>query len=114
MKKMMGMLPGMGQLTEMMNGDDAEGDMKRMLGIIDSMTPHERRNPKMIDPSRRHRIARGAGVQPHEVNELVKQFDMMAPMMKAMAGKGMGQRMQAMQELQKSGMFNPGAQYAAK
>ena len=48
-------------------------------------------------------------MQVQEVNALLKQFDMMAPIMKAMAGKGMGQRMQAIQELQKSGMFNPGA-----
>jgi signal recognition particle subunit SRP54 len=109
MMKMMSLLPGMGQFTEMMNGEEAEGEMKRMLGIIDSMTPQERRNPKVIDPSRRNRIARGAGAQVQDVNALLKQFDMMAPVMKAMAGKGMGQRMQAIQELQRSGMFNPGA-----
>jgi signal recognition particle subunit SRP54 len=109
MMKMMSMLPGMGQLTEMMNGEETEGEMKRMLGIIDSMTLDERRNPKLIDPSRRNRIARGSGVQVGDVNALIKQFDMMAPVMKAMAGKGMGQRMQAIQELQRSGMFNPGA-----
>jgi signal recognition particle subunit SRP54 len=108
MMKMMSMLPGMGQMTEAMNGEEAEGEMKRMLGIIDSMTPRERRNPKIIEPGRRNRIARGAGVQVQDVNALLKQFDMMAPIMKAMAGKGMGQRMQAIQELQKSGMFNPG------
>src|SRR6478735_6408855 len=108
MMKMMSMLPGMGQLTDMMNGDEAEGEMKRMLGIIDSMTPRERRNPKIIEPGRRNRIARGAGVQVQEVNQLLKQFDMMAPIMKAMAGKGMGQKMQAIQQLQQSGMFNPG------
>lgn len=110
MMKMMSMLPGMGQLTEAMNGEETEGEMKRMLGIIDSMTLKERRNPKVIDPSRRNRIAAGAGVQVQDVNALLKQFDMMAPVMKAMAGKGMGQRMQALQELQKSGMFNPGGQ----
>ncbi len=109
MMKMMSMLPGMGQLTEAMNGEETEGEMKRMLGIIDSMTPRERRNPKIIDPSRRNRIAAGAGAQVQDVNALLKQFDMMAPVMKAMAGKGMGQRMQALQELQNSGMFNPGA-----
>src|SRR6185369_16696362 len=74
-----------------------------------SMTPRERRNPKIIEPGRRNRIARGAGVQVQDVNALLKQFDMMAPIMKTMAGKGMGQKMQALQELQKSGMFNPGA-----
>jgi signal recognition particle subunit SRP54 len=112
MQKMLSLLPGMGQMSEMLNGGDAEGEMQRMLGIIDSMTPQERRSPKVIDPSRRNRIARGAGVQVQEVNALLKQFDMMAPIMKAMAGKGMGQRMQAIQELQKSGMFNPGAKVA--
>lgn len=112
MQKMLSLLPGMGQMSEMLNGEDTEGEMKRMLGIIDSMTPQERRNPKVIDPSRRNRIARGSGVQVQEVNALIKQFDMMAPVMKAMAGKGMGQRMQAIQDLQKSGMFNPGAQMA--
>jgi signal recognition particle subunit SRP54 len=49
-------------------------------------------------------------VQVQEVNSVIKQFDMMAPMMKMMAGKGMGGRMQALQELQRSGMLNPGAQ----
>jgi signal recognition particle subunit SRP54 len=109
MMKLLGMMPGMGQLTEMLGGADAEGEMKRLLGIIDSMTPQERRNPKIIDPSRRNRIARGAGVQAQDVNQLLKQFDAMAPVMRAMAGKGMGQRLQAVQELQRSGLFNPGA-----
>jgi len=109
MMKMLSLLPGMGEMADMMNGSDAEGEMKRMLGIIDSMTPTERRSPKVIDPSRRNRIAKGAGVQVQEVNALIKQFDMMAPIMKTMAGKGMGQKMQALQELQRSGMFNPGA-----
>ena len=75
---------------------DAEEDMRRLVGIIDSMTPDERRNPsKMIDQSRRRRIAAGAGVEPHEVNELVKQFDGMADMMKQMSGMGIRDRMQA-------------------
>ena len=63
----------------------------------------------MIDPSRRRRIAAGAGVEPHEVNDLVKQFDGMAAMMKNMAGKGMRDRMRMMQELQQGGLMNPGA-----
>jgi signal recognition particle subunit SRP54 len=112
MTKMLSMLPGMGgmgDMAQMLNGGDAEGEMGRMLGIIDSMTPQERRSPKVIDPSRRNRIARGAGVQVQEVNQLLKQFDIMAPIMKTMAGKGIGQRMQAIQQLQNSGMFNPGA-----
>ena len=60
--------------------------MRRLGGIIDSMTPDERRNPsKVIDQSRRRRIAAGAGVEPHEVNELVKQFDAMSDMMTKMS-----------------------------
>ena len=55
------------------------------------------------------RIARGAGVQVAEVNGLLKQYETVAPMMKSMAGKSMMGRMQALQEIQKSGMFNPGA-----
>ena len=109
MTKMMGLLPGMGEIQKMMSGVDAEGDAKRVVGIIDSMTAQERRNPKIIDPSRRNRIARGAGVQVAEVNGLLKQYETMAPVMKAMAGKSMMGRMQALQDIQKSGMFNPGA-----
>ncbi|MCI0362050.1 MAG: signal recognition particle protein [Planctomycetaceae bacterium] len=109
MTKMLGLLPGMGEIQKMMSGVDAEGDAKRVVGIIDSMTAQERRNPKIIDPSRRNRIARGAGVQVAEVNGLLKQYETMAPIMRAMAGKSMMGRMQAIQDIQKSGMFNPGA-----
>ena len=108
--KIMGMLPGMGGMQEMMEQVDAEGDMKRLGGIVDSMTPAERRNPsKLVDQSRRRRIATGAGVEPHEVNELVKQFDGMASVMKEMAGLGMRDRFKKMQELQR-GLSNPNAQ----
>ena len=92
----------------MMGDVDAEKDMKRLVGIIDSMTPDERRNPtKIIDQSRRRRIAAGAGVEPHEVNELVKQFDGMAQMMTSLAGKGMGERMKMVRELQAGMMQTP-------
>jgi signal recognition particle subunit SRP54 len=110
LNKIMGLIPGMGNLTEMMGQVDAEGDMKRIGGIIDAMTAAERRNPsKIVDQSRRRRIAAGAGVEPHEVNELVKQFDGMASMMKEMAGMGVRDRFKKMQELQK-GLANPAAQ----
>jgi len=109
LQKVMGLIPGMGNLTEMMGDDvDPEQDMKRLFGIIDSMTPAERRNPsKTIDQSRRRRIAAGAGVEPHEVNELVKQFDAMAQMMTSMAGKGMRERMKMVREIQGGLMTNP-------
>jgi signal recognition particle subunit SRP54 len=110
LNKIMSLLPGMGNMQQMMEAVDAEGGMKRLGGIVDAMTPAERRNPsKIIDQSRRRRIAAGAGVQPHEVNELVKQFDGMAAMMKEMAGLGMRDRFKKMQELQK-GLSNPMAQ----
>ena len=112
MTRMLGMLPGMGEMTKMMSGMDAEGDARKLVGIIDSMTRLERRSPKIIDPSRRNRIAKGAGVQVQEVNQLIKQYDMMAPIMKSMAGKGMGGRMQALKELQQSGIMDPGARMA--
>ena len=81
----------------------------RMQAIIDSMTPDERRNPsRIVDQSRRRRIATGAGVELHEVSDLVKQFDGMASMMKGMAGLGMRERMQQVQQLQ-SQLTNPNA-----
>jgi signal recognition particle subunit SRP54 len=111
MLQLMGMTPDM---KEMLENEDAEGGMKRMVGMIDSMTPAERRNPKLIDPSRRNRIAKGAGVQPHEVSGLVKQYDMMSPMFKHMAGMGVGDRMKLAKQMQTSGMLNPGAQFRMK
>src|SRR5437660_12929730 len=92
----------MGQLKKMMNGVNMDKDLRRVQGMIHSMTPDERRNPsRVIDQSRRRRIAAGAGVEPHEVNDLVKQFDVMADMMKRFAGKGPRGQMEAMQEIQR-------------
>jgi signal recognition particle subunit SRP54 len=108
LQKVMGLIPGMGALNEMMGDIDPEEDLKRLFGIIDSMTPEERRNPsKVIDQSRRRRIAAGAGVEPHEVGDLVKQFDAMAQMMTSLAGKGMRERMKMVRELQTGLMQNP-------
>ncbi|MGD9646751.1 MAG: signal recognition particle protein [Pirellulales bacterium] len=110
--KIMNMIPGMGGLTKQLDeeGVDHEQDMKRIFGIIDSMTQQERRHPsRLIDQSRRRRIAAGAGVEPHEVNELVKSFDAMSGMMKDMAGMGMRDRMRKINELQQGGFLDPGA-----
>ena len=112
LNSIMGLIPGMSGMKDMLKNVDAEGDMKRMGGIIDSMTLDERRNPRLIDQSRRRRIAEGAGVEPHVVNELVKQFDGMAGIMKGMAGMGLGDRLKTMQQLQKGGMLDPGARLA--
>jgi signal recognition particle subunit SRP54 len=106
------MIPGMGGMQEMLGGADLETDMNRLFGIIDSMTPEERRNPsRTVDQPRRRRIARGAGVEAHEVSDLVKQFDGMASMMKGMAGLGMRERMQQVQRLQGQ-LQNPAARLA--
>ena len=98
--KVLGMIPGMGQLKELVGDADLDKDMGRLFGIIDSMTPQERRNPgKVIDQQRRRRIATGAGVQLQEVSDLVKQFDGMSAMMKGMAGMGMRERVQQIRAL---------------
>ncbi len=115
LQKVMKMIPGMGGLMDgMPDGEDPEQEMKRLFGMIDSMTPAEKRDPKIIDQSRRKRIAAGSGVEPHQVNELVKMFEPMAQMMKGMAGKGMGERMKAMQQLQQQMASNPNGQLSRK
>jgi signal recognition particle subunit SRP54 len=111
MKKMLGMMPGMGGLNDMMDQFD-ESQIHHLNGMIDSMTPDERRNPRLIDQSRRRRIAAGSGVEPHEVNELVKQFDGMASLMKEMSGLGMRERMRKVQQLQQGGFLDPGNRMA--
>ena len=95
MKKMgglssvMGMMPGMGigggKMPDI-DTDEAEKGMARTEAIIYSMTPEERRNPKLLNPSRKARIARGAGVDVSEVNRLVKQFEQTKKFMKQMPG----------------------------
>ena len=95
MKKMgglssiLGMMPGLGMGKGKMPEIDqeaAEKNMARTEAIIYSMTPEERRNPSLMNPSRKNRIARGAGVDIAEVNRLVKQFEQMKKMMKQMPG----------------------------
>jgi signal recognition particle subunit SRP54 len=107
MQKMMGLMPGMGDFKKMMDGEDTDGEVRKMLGIIDSMTPEERRNPKLIDTMRRNRIARGSGVAPAMITGLIKQFGIMAPMMQMAAGGGMKDRMAMMQQMQQSMMADP-------
>jgi signal recognition particle subunit SRP54 len=108
--KVMSLIPGLGDVTKMMGDADAAGEMKRLRGIVDSMTPEERRNPsKVVDQSRRRRIAAGAGVEAHEVNKLVKEFEGMADLMKRMSGMGLRGRLHAAQQLSQTLMRNPNA-----
>jgi signal recognition particle subunit SRP54 len=95
MKKMLGMLPGMGQMREAIENFD-EREVDRVQAIVRSMTPAERRTPKIINGSRRARIARGSGTTATDVNQLLDRFDgarkMMAQMSRGggMAAPGMG------------------------
>ncbi|MBA2213803.1 signal recognition particle protein [Sellimonas intestinalis] len=88
----LGMLPGIGGMmgkmgkTPDIDSDDAQRKMEQMEAIIYSMTVKERRNPDILNPSRKHRIAKGAGVDISEVNKLCKQFEQMKKMMKQMPG----------------------------
>ena len=107
MQKMLSLMPGMGDIRKMLNGTNSDGEMQKMIGVINSMTPAERRNPKLIDTPRRNRIAKGSGTPPSMITQLIKQFGIMAPMMQALAGKGAGDRMQMMQQLQQSMMIDP-------
>ena len=113
LQKFISYMPGMGAMKDMLGDVDTEQQLRVTAGIIDSMTPDERRNPsKVIDQSRRRRIAAGAGVEPHQVNELVKQFDGMADMMKKMSSMGARDRMRAVQELTQGGMLDPSGKLA--
>ena len=80
------MLPGLGNKAKDIEGMIVEKDMARKEAIILSMTPKERANPDLLNPSRKKRIAQGAGVDIAEVNRMVKQFDQTRKMMKQMPG----------------------------
>jgi signal recognition particle subunit SRP54 len=116
MKKMGGLSGLMDKLPSQMTGkaanlgpadmDRAERDMRRMEGIICSMTPLERRKPDLLKATRKRRVATGAGVQVQEVNRLLNQFEQMRDMMKKMKGGGMMKMMKRMGGMK--GMGGPG------
>jgi signal recognition particle subunit SRP54 len=88
LKDILAMLPGSGSLLREVDVDDR--DLKRVEAIIQSMTPEERRAPKIIGGSRKRRIASGSGATPQDVNRVLKQFADAQKMMKTFAGgKGM-------------------------
>ena len=90
MQDMLSMIPGMG--NQLKNVEIDEKQMNRPKAIILSMTKEERSNPNIINPSRKRRIAAGAGVDISEVNRLIKQFEQMRKMMKQMSGMMGGKR----------------------
>ena len=86
MGSILSMMPGVGSQLSGIDMDEGERSLRRVESIILSMTKEERANPGLINPSRKQRIAKGAGVDVSEVNRLVKQFDQMKKMMKQMSG----------------------------
>ncbi|MEI8212213.1 MAG: signal recognition particle protein [Planctomycetota bacterium] len=107
MTKMLSLMPGMGELSKVMGNVDNEKEMSRLTGIVDSMTPEERRNPKVIDPSRRNRIATGCGVQPNQVSDLIKQFELIGPMLQMATSGSVGDKMKMLQQMQGMMANNP-------
>ncbi len=93
---LMGMMPGVAKLKGRINEQGVEKELKRQRAIISSMTPYERRNPKVLNAKRKKRIAAGSGTTPADINKLLKMHMTMADMMKKMRGKGMLGRMGGM------------------
>jgi len=106
MKDMISRMPGMAEMIP--EGEDPEVALKRVQGMIDSMTKIERNDPDIIDAGRRRRIAAGAGVQPHEVSQFLKQFDTVRALMKQMMSMSVWQRIKMVTGLSKMGAFDPG------
>lgn len=94
MKKLLKMIPGMGQLAEQVDEAQADGQMTKIKAMLSSMTNYERENPSCIQASRKQRIAKGSGTSVGDVNKLLTQYNQMQKMM------------QAMNQMQKGGMPN--------
>lgn len=95
MKDLMGMIPGMGKMMKDVDIDDDA--FKYIEAMIGSMTPRERSNPKLMNHSRKMRIAKGSGTDMQQVNQLLKQFAQMSKMMRMVQG---GKGRHIMQQLQ--------------
>ena len=110
MRDLMSKIPGLNQMgLDEVSGIDADEEIKRIKGIIDSMTPDERSDPELIDTSRRRRIAAGSGVDPSDVSGLVKQFDGMAALFKQMAQMSMLDKIRTLTGLGRAAAMNPAA-----
>ncbi len=110
MGKVMGMIPGMNELTKQMNMNEGavEQQMGKMEAIYNSMNRKERHNTDVLDGNRRRRIARGAGVEPPEVGQFIKQFEMSRHMMRAVGGMGMMGKLKLMKNIMGGGLANLG------
>ena len=96
-------LPGMDQVPDKVKQQVNDREMKRLIAIVNSMTPQERAFPDTIRGSRKRRIAAGSGMQVQDVNKLLKQFDQMQRVMKKMKGGGMAKMMRGLK-----GQLGPG------
>ncbi len=112
MKDMLERIPGFADMLP--EGEDPEVALKRIQGMIDSMTKLERTDPDIIDLSRRRRIAAGAGVEPHEIKQFLGQFNQVRTIMKQMASMSLWQRLKMMTGLGQAGAFMPGSQVLQK
>ncbi len=106
MKDLIGRMPGMAEMIP--EGEDPEAALKRVQGMIDSMTRKEKADPDIIDTPRRRRIAKGAGVEPHEINQFLKQFSQVRVLMKQMSQMSLWQRLKMVTGMGKAGAFLPG------
>lgn len=93
---MLDKLPGMGNMAQMAQQNIDLKMFARMEALINSMTPRERRNPELIQGSRKRRITQGAGLQVQDLNRLLKQHKQMQKMMKKMKGGGMEKMMRGL------------------
>ena len=109
MSKIMSFIPAMGRLSGILGemNVDPDRELRRIGGLIDSMTPEERRRPEIIDSRRKKRIAAGAGVEVSRVNELLQMHQRMAGMVKSFSTLGMGDRMRALNQLTNQASANP-------
>jgi signal recognition particle subunit SRP54 len=109
MASLMEKLPGIGQIPEHIRSKASDKEPGRLIAIINSMTPQERRFPALIKGARKRRIAMGSGTQVQDVNRLLKQFTQMQTVLKKMKGGGMARMMRSMQgRFPGGGGFPPG------
>ena len=99
MQKILGMLPGMGQMKQQLETAVTDKRVKHLEAILNSMTPRERQNHNLLDGKRKRRIAAGSGRPVHEVNQLLKQFLEMKKMMSQMSNPTFMKRMQSMKNM---------------
>jgi len=86
------MIPGMGRLTQQMAPETTDKQFRSIEAIINSMTREERRNPRVLNGSRKRRVARGSGTTVQDINDLLDQFRQMQRMMKQLGSGGRGMR----------------------